>query len=70
MKEPELVVIDVCAILWVVNLLINGLVFDYIAIYCDFGFLQLQYHDTAGALDYIFSNMSFTKAHTNASEMK
>ena len=46
-KKPELVVIDDCAILCVVNWPINGLVFDYIASYCDLVFLKLQSHDIA-----------------------
>ena len=62
MKKPELVVMGVCRILSVVNLSINSLIFDCIAIYCDFGFLQLQCHDIAVAFDYVFSNISFTKA--------
>ena len=46
-KKPELVVIDGCIILWVVNWPINGLVSDYIANYCDLVFLKLQSHDIA-----------------------
>ena len=46
-KKPELVVIDDCAILCVVNWPINGLVFDYNASYCDLVFLKLQSHDIA-----------------------
>ena len=45
MKKPEFVVIDSCAILWVVNWLTIGLVTDYIVNYCDFNFLKLNSHD-------------------------
>ena len=51
MKKTELVVIDGCAILWVVNWPTNGLVFDYIANYFDFVLLKLQSHDIVVVFD-------------------
>ena len=63
MKKPELVVIDGCAILWVVNWPTNGLVSDTIANYCDFVFLKLQSHDIAVVFDryHDFSIKSSTR---------
>ena len=50
MKKPELVVIDSCTILWVVNWPTNGLVSDNIA-NCNFKFLKLQSRDIAVVLN-------------------
>ena len=63
MMKPELVVIDGCAILLVVNWPTNGLLSDYIANYCDFGFLKLQSHDITVVFDryHDFSIKSSTK---------
>ena len=64
MKNPELVVIDGCAILWVVNSPTNGQVSDYIVNYCAFVFLKLQSHKVAVVLDryHDFSLKSSTRA--------
>ena len=51
MMKPELVVIDGCVTLLVVNWPTNGLLSDYIANYCDFGFLKLQSHDITVVFD-------------------
>ena len=51
MKKLELVVIDGCTILWVINWPTNGLVFDYIVNYCEFVFLKLQSYDIAVVFD-------------------
>ena len=41
--KPSLLVIDGCAILWVVNWPTNGLVSDYVKNFCDFIFLPLKF---------------------------
>ena len=63
MMKPELVVLDGCAILLVVNWPTNGLLFDYIANYYDFVFLKLRSHDITVVFDryHDFSIKSSTK---------
>ena len=63
MMKPELVVLDGCAILLVVNWPTNGLLSDYIANYYDFVFLKLRSHDITVVFDryHDFSIKSSTK---------
>ena len=64
MTKPSLLVVDGCAILWVINWPTNGKLSDYVGNFCDFIFLHLQSNDTSVVFDkyYDFSVESSTRA--------